>query len=107
MSGSSMNPVRLSVVIPAFNESENIPPVLADTISALDASPVAGRYEILLVNDGSSDGSGDVCDEMAKRFKRVRVFHHPVNRGLGEAIKTGFKNSRGEFLTFIPSDGEV
>lgn len=99
--------ILLSIVIPAFNEAENIPLVIQDTMATLDSSAVAGRYELLLVNDGSSDGSDRVCDAMAERYACVRVFHHPGNRGLGEAIKTGFKNSCGEYLIFIPADGEV
>lgn len=107
MAPFSSKPIQLSIVIPAFNEADNIAPVIQDTMATLSASPLANRYELLLVNDGSSDGSDRVCDEIAKRHACVRVFHHPANRGLGEAIKTGFRNSSGEFLTFIPSDGEV
>src|SRR5262245_2842332 len=99
-------PVMLSVVIPAYNEAENIPPVVADTIATLDPA-LKGRYELLLIDDGSSDGSTEVVDEMARRHSCVRAFHHQKNMGLGEGLKTGYRNSRGEYVTFIPADGEV
>jgi glycosyltransferase involved in cell wall biosynthesis len=100
------SPVMLSIVIPAYNEAENIPLVVADTIATLDPT-MKGRYELLLINDGSGDGTAEVVDDMARRHPCVRAFHHPKNMGLGEGLKTGYRGSRGEYVTFIPADGEV
>ena len=104
---NAASPILLSIVIPAFNEADNIPLVVQDSIATLDASRLAGRYELLLVNDGSSDDSGRISDALAGQHACVRVFHHDRNLGLGEALKTGYRNSRGAYLTFIPADGEV
>jgi len=102
-----MNPIELSIVIPAFNEAENIPIVIRDTVATLDASRLKGRYELLLINDGSTDATPGIVDEMARQYSCVRAFHHEGNKGLGEGLKTGYRNSRGAYLTFIGADGEI
>src|ERR1044071_1095338 len=97
----------LSIVVPGFNEADNLPLVVDDIVRTLDVSTLAGRYEILLVNDGSSDGSERVVDELARTHACVRGFHHERNLGLGAGLKTGYRASRGEFVTFIPGDGKI
>ena len=94
----------LSVVIPAFNEAESIEGTVKSALSALDAQPAS--YEVLLVDDGSGDGTLALLRAMEGRHAAVRVMVHPKNRGLGAALRTGFENSRGEFLTWIPGDGQ-
>ena len=98
---------KLSIVIPGYNEADNLPIVAEETVRVLDASELAGRYELLVVNDGSSDGSREVVDALARKYPAVRAFHHARNMGLGEGLKTGYKNSVGDFVTFIPGDGEI
>ena len=95
----------LTVVIPAFNEAENIPVVVQETVAILEGPTGVGAYEIVLVDDGSSDGSGAVMDGLAS--PTVRVLHHPVNRGFGAALRTGYDASRGQFVTLITGDGEI
>lgn len=63
-------------------------------------------YELLLVNDGSSDDTGSVMDELALSTPSVRVFHHARNKGLGAALRTGFQNAAGEVITWVPGDGQ-
>jgi len=101
------HPIELSVVIPAFNEADNIPIVMRDTVATLDASEVKGRYELLLIDDGSSDDSPRIVDEMARQYSGVRALHHERNLGIGEALKTGYRNSRGAYVTFTAADGEI
>ncbi len=92
----------MSVVIPAFNEAGNIEPqvrcVLAET------EKWAGAFEVLIVNDGSSDGTGTIADKLAEEDPRVRVVHHPFNIGYGGAQKTGFRHARYEWVALIPAD---
>lgn len=95
----------LTVVIPAFNEAENIPVVVQETVAILEGPTGVGAYEIVLVDDGSSDGSGAVMDGLAS--PTVRVLHHPVNRGFGAALRTGYDAARGQFVTLITGDGEI
>jgi glycosyltransferase involved in cell wall biosynthesis len=98
---------NFTVVVPAFNEGANVEPVVREVVASIAQQPWVGPYEIVLVNDGSRDITGAVMDRLAGELPQVRVFHHPVNRGFGAALKTGFSNSRGAAVTFISADGEM
>ena len=99
---------RLTVVVPAYNERLNLDPVITRTVRALDENAWVGPYEVILVDDGSTDGSTATIEALTRRFHdRVRACRHPTNRGLGAALRTGYAAALGEYVTFIPSDGEV
>ena len=106
-----MNPsepsLRLSVVIPAFNEEANIGPVLDETQRVLSAAPEVGAFEILVVDDGSTDATAARAEEHAAGHGNVRVLRHGENRGIGAALKTGFAAARGEWVTATCADGEA
>lgn len=102
-----MNGIAISIVIPAYNEGDNLGIVLDDALRTLNQADYAQPYEIVVVNDGSTDHTGTVADEYARRISSIRVFHHARNSGLGAALRTGFTNSRGDYVTFIPADGEI
>lgn len=106
MTGSVITP-DLSIVVPAYNEGPNITPVVREIVDTVDHHPWVGSYEILLVNDGSTDATGETMNQLAAELRQVRVFHHPKNRGFGAALKTGFANSRGGAVTFTTADGEI
>ena len=95
---------RVSVVIMAWNESASLPTVVREIhaeLVRLDTS-----FEILIVDDGSSDGTSQLADQLAGTLPGLRVHHHGQNRGLGGVYRTGFALARGEFLTFFPADGQ-
>jgi len=95
---------RISVVVMAFNEAAALEPVtheLHDELCRLGAT-----YELLIVDDGSSDGTGRIADELAAALSHVRVRHHGGNQGLGAVYRTGFAEARGDLLTFFPADGQ-
>jgi dolichol-phosphate mannosyltransferase len=95
---------HISVVVMAFNEAAGLAPVtheIHDELCRLGAT-----YEILIVDDGSSDGTGHIADELAATLSCVRVRHHSVNLGLGAVYRTGFAEARGDLLTFFPADGQ-
>jgi glycosyltransferase involved in cell wall biosynthesis len=98
--------VDLSVVIPAFNEEANIPVVVEESIAVLKQRFGDDQYELILVNDGSTDSTGRICDELSEQYRSISVLHHPGNRGLGAALKTGFINAKGKLVSFIPGDGQ-
>lgn len=99
--------IVLTIVVPAFNEGDNLGPVLDDSLAMLNSADYAQPYELIVVNDGSSDHTGQVADSYARRIPCIRVFHHQTNQGLGAALRTGFTESRGEYVTMIPADGEI
>jgi len=92
-----MSPI-LSVIIPIFNSREFLPRCV-DSILKQSFSD----YELLLIDDGSTDGSGDICDEYSGKDNRVRVFHKE-NGGVSSARNFGMDYAKGEWLSFLDSD---
>ena len=92
----------ISIVIPVYNSSQYLSRCIECVLNQTFKD-----WELLLVDDGSTDGSGELCDEVAnKNGTRIRVIHQP-NRGASFARKIGMESSQGEFLTFIDSDDIV
>lgn len=96
----------LSIVIPAYNEEDAIGDTVRRTLAAGralagDAALGVSGVEVIVVNDGSRDATARI----ARGIDGVRVIDHPVNRGYGAAIKTGFDAARGEWLGFLDADG--
>jgi hypothetical protein len=97
-------PIRgsLSLVLPAYNEAENIQIVIR---KALDVLPQhTDTFEIIPVNDGSRDTTGTIIDRMALEDDRIRPVHHKTNRGYGGALTSGFKASRCDYVMFMDAD---
>jgi glycosyltransferase involved in cell wall biosynthesis len=94
----------LSILVPAYNEEEYL---AASILRALDAPlPEGLESEVVAVDDGSTDCTPQILDELAERYPgRVRVFHHKVNAGKGAAIRTALENAVGEFG--IIQDGDL
>ena len=95
----------LSVVIPSYNERANIGQVVDDARKAIESRRVPS-YEIILVDDGSSDGTGEVAADISRGNPNVTVVSHERNRGLGAALRTGFDVATGEIITWVPGDGQ-
>lgn len=91
----------LSVFFPAYNEEENIGKVVAEAVSFLDNN--VKDYEIIIVNDGSTDRTGEIADQLAKDSK-IRVVHHNEKKGYGKALATGFKSATKKFVFYTDSD---
>lgn len=94
----------LSVILPAFNEEGNIRAVVEDAYRNIwKITPV---FEIIVVNDGSNDRTGDICDRLVEEFPEVRVVHHAQNRGYGAALKSGIESARHDLIFFTDADGQ-
>jgi len=95
---------ELTVFFPAYNEEANITSTVLKTLDVLPS--VADKWELLIINDGSKDGTAKVIDKLAKAHKNVRAIHHEMNRGYGAALKTGFYNAQYQWISFTDSDGQ-
>ena len=95
----------LSIVIPAYNEQANVVSAV-EKISAV-AQTLNLDYEIILVNDGSRDQTGDLArTELMPRIPHFRLVEHFPNRGYGGALKAGFEAAKQELIAFIPADNQ-
>lgn len=92
----------ISVIVPVYNTAE----YLARAIDSILASTYT-NLEILLIDDGSSDGSAGICDVYASRDSRIRVFHMETNCGAGSARNKGMELASGSYLAFVDSDDTV
>ena len=92
----------LSAFFPAHNEETNVVPMTEALLAVLPQ--VARRWELIIVDDGSRDGTGALADELARKHANVSVVHHPVNRGYGAAVRSGLAAARNEFVFFTDGD---
>ena len=97
-------PTALSLVIPAYNESQRLPPYLDCVRRYLDEH-YSGDYEVIVVDDGSRDGTSGVIESLAADWPALTVMCHSANRGKGAAVRTGMLAGRGELLLFADADG--
>lgn len=93
--------MKISIIIPVFNTEEYLRPCLDSILSQSYAD-----YEVLLIDDGSSDESGSICDTYAQKDSRIQVFHKE-NGGVSSARNRGIDNARGEYIVFVDSDDLV
>lgn len=95
----------LSIVLPARNEVANI--VSAVENALVVAQRLTSRYEVIVVDDGSSDGTGQAVEALAQReYPQVRLVTHPVNQGYGAALRTGFREAHFALVFFTDSDNQ-
>ncbi len=100
-------PPSLSIFFPMYNEEENIRPCLAtatETCGRLLAEGKIRSYELIVVDDASTDGTAKIADDLAVEDPHLRVVHHPVNRKLGGAMKTGFATATGDLILYSDAD---
>lgn len=92
----------LSVFFPCFNEAANVPLFVAEALEVLPG--IAQKFEIIIVDDGSSDGTSQVAKLVAKTDKRIRVIRHRHNQGYGMALRSGFKAAQYDWVFFTDGD---
>ena len=94
----------LSVVLPAYNEEENVESAV-EQVSAI-AQELGMDYEIILVNDGSADQTGEIARELEQRVPNFRLVEHYPNRGYGGSLKAGFAAATKDLIVFVPADNQ-
>lgn len=100
----STPPVSISVFFPCYNEQDNVAKVTGQAIQVLER--LRADYEVLIVNDGSSDKTGEVADRIAAANARVRAIHHPRNRGYGAALQSGFRAATKDLVFYTDGDAQ-
>jgi glycosyltransferase involved in cell wall biosynthesis len=94
----------ISVFLPVFNDQATIGDLVKDALSVLPS--FTDDYEVILVDDGSTDDSGAIADALARESGPVKVIHHPQNQGYGAALRTGFQNATGDLIFYTDGDGQ-
>jgi glycosyltransferase involved in cell wall biosynthesis len=95
---------NISLFFPVYNDEHTVRTITLKAIRILDE--IAENYEIIIIDDGSPDNSGEIADALSKEFEWVKVIHHPENLGYGAAIKTGLQNVQYEYVCFTDGDDE-
>ena len=95
---------KLSVFLPAYNEESNLEKTVKNVIENLEKN--VSVWEIVIVDDGSKDKTGQIADNLAKKNKNISVIHHHPNRGYGAAFKSGLYGCKYPWISFIDSDGQ-
>ena len=102
-----MPDIRLSSVsffCPAYHDEKNLPILIPKVHQFLQS--IAGIFEIIIVEDGSPDKTGEVADSLAQKFPNVRVIHHEKNQGYGAALRTGFLSARYDYIFYTDGDNQ-
>ncbi|MFH0963955.1 MAG: glycosyltransferase family 2 protein [Planctomycetota bacterium] len=94
----------ISVFFPCFNEEDNIASLVREALHVLPA--LADDFEIIVVDDGSSDATGRIADDLARTDPRVRVVHHEKNGGYGIALRSGFQAATKDLVFYTDGDGQ-
>jgi len=92
----------LSLVLPAYNEEESIEEAVRRSRAAL--AKYCDTFEVIVINDGSSDNTGQILESLQKEYSDVRVVHHPQNKGYGAALCSGLYSARFRYVSFMDSD---
>ncbi len=92
----------VTVIIPTYNERENIQILIPKIEKIFKNNNITG--EIMIIDDNSPDGTGEVADRFSKVFKNIKVIHRPYKLGLGSAYITGFKNATGNIIFEMDAD---
>src|SRR4029453_8756982 len=100
----AFKPAGLSVFFPAFNDSGTIASMVIRAVQA--ASELTPDFEVIVVNDGSSEATAEIADELARTYPNVRVVHHPRNRGYGGALQTGFRSATKDLIFYTDGDAQ-
>jgi glycosyltransferase involved in cell wall biosynthesis len=94
----------LSVFFPAYNDSGTIASLVITSLKS--AARLTSDFEVIIVNDGSADATGEIADELARTYPQVRVVHHERNRGYGGALRSGFAAATRDLVFYTDGDAQ-
>jgi glycosyltransferase involved in cell wall biosynthesis len=95
---------HLTVFFPAYNDEKSIGSLVEKVFHILPN--LASRYEVIVVNDGSSDDTAGVLKNLSSQYENLTIITHRKNKGYGGALKSGFKNAKGDFVFYTDGDGQ-
>jgi glycosyltransferase involved in cell wall biosynthesis len=96
--------ISISVFFPCYNEEANVANTTSKALAVLDK--LGFDYEVIIVDDGSPDRTGQIADQLAAANPRVKAVHHPKNRGYGGAVQSGIRASTKKFIFYTDGDGQ-
>lgn len=97
------SPPTITLIVPALNEERLITETVEQIIDVVEGR--FADYEVLLINDGSTDSTGELMEDLARRHSNVRVFHNTKNIGLGASYRLGWSHARCEYVMLLCGDG--
>ena len=95
---------EISVFFPAYNLESQIKDTIENAFKIIPK--ISDKYEIIVINDGSKDQTGEVISRLKSKYKNLVVITHKVNRGYGGALKSGFYNAKYQWIAFTDADGQ-
>lgn len=95
-----MKKIELSLIIPAYDEEKNMGKALAKVVDTFRNQ----RIEVNVIDDGSTDSTAKIVREFMKKYSFIKLYQHERNLGYADAINTGFRHSKGKFVSFIDAD---
>ena len=99
---TTQDSLSISAFIPCFNEIDNLQVMVQELVSTL--SGITSRYELIIIDDGSGDGTGRLAETLAQQNHRLKVIHHPKNLGYGLTLRSGFAAARYRWIFFTDAD---
>lgn len=97
--------ISLSVFFPAYYDEKNIDKVVDSAVKVLEELKLKD-YEVIIIEDGSPDKTGEVADSLAEKYSKVRVIHHEKNMGYGATLKDGFLNAKLDYVFYTDGDNQ-
>jgi len=95
---------QLSVFFPAYNEEDNLENTITKAIPVLKKN--VSQFEVIIIDDGSRDNTGEIADKLSRQYPFIKVVHHNPNKGYGAAIKSGMYGAKYPWIIFTDADGQ-